>query len=245
MTENILAGLVGLVVGSLLNVVITGLTQDGPLCRGRIRCPYCHHTMPWRDLLPLLSYVLLKGRCRFCGEPVSWRYPSVEVAAGLLALALWRRFPGSALLWVYGPFTAALLILTVLDFQHFWLPDAITLPGTVLGLMSAPIFPHLGFGSAFLGAVLGYAVFQVMHYGYEKVTKGKRQGLGAGDAKLMAFIGAVLGLKALPWVLFSSAVVGSLVGLMVARRSSQGRFAPIPYGPCLVLGALSFLFWKT
>jgi leader peptidase (prepilin peptidase)/N-methyltransferase len=148
------------------------------------------------------------------------------------------------LLWVFGPFTAALLVLTVLDLQYFWLPDVITLPGTLLGIMGALILPQPGLLSALLGAFLGWAFFQGVRWIYEKVTRGKRQGVGEGDAKLMAFIGAVLGLKALPWVLFSSAALGGLTGLVVSLGRNRDRFTLIPYGPFLVVGAILFLFWS-
>jgi leader peptidase (prepilin peptidase)/N-methyltransferase len=210
MIGNILAGLTGLAVGSLLNVIITRLSQEEPFGRGRL----------------------------------SFRHPAVVMAAGALALALWWRFPGSVLLWVFGPFTAALLVLTVLDLQYFWLPDVITLPGTLLGIMGALILPQPGLLSALLGAFLGWAFFQGVRWIYEKVTRGKRQGVGEGDAKLMAFIGAVLGLKALPWVLFSSAALGGLTGLVVSLGRNRDRFTLIPYGPFLVVGALLFLFWS-
>jgi leader peptidase (prepilin peptidase)/N-methyltransferase len=180
----------------------------------------------------------------FRGGRLSWRHPAVVMAAGALALALWWRFPGSALLWVYGPFAAALLVLTVLDLQYFWLPDVITLPGILLGMVGALVLPRPGLVSALLGAFLGWAFFQGVRWTYEKVTRGKRQGVGEGDAKLMALIGAVLGLKALPWVLFSSAALGGLAGLMVALGRRRDRFTPMPYGPFLVMGALLFLFWK-
>jgi leader peptidase (prepilin peptidase)/N-methyltransferase len=210
MIGNILAGLTGLAVGSLLNVIITRLSQEEPFGRGRL----------------------------------SFRHPAVVMAAGALALALWWRFPGSVLLWVFGPFTAALLVLTVLDLQYFWLPDVITLPGTLLGIMGALILPQPGLLSALLGAFLGWAFFQGVRWIYEKVTRGKRQGVGEGDAKLMAFIGAVLGLKALPWVLFSSAALGGLTGLVVSLGRNRDRFTLISYGPFLVVGALLFLFWS-
>lgn len=238
----ILAGLGGLAVGGLLNVIITCLSQEEPWGRGR--CLQCHRPLTWPHLIPLLGYAWLRGRCPFCGEPLPRRGPAVELASGLLGVALWWRFPGSALLWVYGPFVAALLVLSVLDLEYYWLPDLITLPGTALGLAAALIFPQLDFLRALLGAAVGYAFFQGVRWTYQKITKGKRQGLGAGDAKLVAFIGAVLGLQALPWVLFSSAVLGSLAGLVVAWQSVEGRFASFPYGPFLAMGALLFFFVK-
>jgi leader peptidase (prepilin peptidase) / N-methyltransferase len=244
MTGNLLAGLIGLAVGSLLNSIITSLSQEGSLWSGRPVCGRCQQTLPWGTVTFLLGYPWHRGRCCFCGEPLPWRHPAVEVAAALLAVALWRRFPGGGLLGVYASFTAALLVLTVLDLQYFWLPDVLTLPGTILGLAGALIFPPLSFWSALLGAFLGFAFFRGVAWIYGLATRGKRQGVGAGDAKLMAFIGAVLGVQALPWVLFSSAALGSLAGLMVARRSRLGRFTPIPYGPFLAVGALGFLFWK-
>jgi leader peptidase (prepilin peptidase)/N-methyltransferase len=242
MTGNILAGLAGLAVGSFLNLIITRLSQDEPFWTGAPSCPHCHQPLPWDNLLFLLSLPWRGGRCRSCGAFLSLRYPGVELASALLALALWWRFPGTALLWVYAPFTAALLVLTVLDLQYFWLPDVITLPGTLLGLTGALILPQPGLGSALLGASLGWAFFMGVRWLYEKVTRGKRQGVGEGDAKLTAFIGAVLGLKALPWVLFSSACLGSLVGLLISSGRDRDRF--IPYGPFLVVGSLLFLFWK-
>lgn len=240
MTGYILAGLGGLAVGSLLNVIITRLSQDEPLFRGRPRCQHCHRPLPRHLLVPLLGYAWSQGSCWFCGGPLPWRYPAVEMAAGLLGLALWWRFPGNPLLVVYAPFLAALLVLSVLDLQHYWLPDIITLPGISLGLAAALVFPQLDFLSALLGASLSYAFFRLVGWAYENISRAGRPGLGQGDAKLVAFIGAVLGLQALPWVLFSSAVLGSLAGLIVAWRSGEGRFASIPYGPFLAAGALLF-----
>ena len=240
----ILAGLVGLAVGGLLNLIITRLSLAEPLGRGGGRCLHCHQPLPWPHLISLLGFAWVRERCRFCNEPLPRRGPAVELAAGLLGLALWWRFPGNALLWVYGPFVAALLVLTVLDLEYYWLPDLITLPGTALGLAAALIFPQLDFLKALLGAAVGYAFFQWVRWAYQKMSKGKRQGMGAGDAKLAAFIGAVLGLQALPWVLFSSALLGSLAGLVVAWQSVEGRYASFPYGPFLAMGALLSFFVK-
>jgi leader peptidase (prepilin peptidase) / N-methyltransferase len=242
MTATILAGLAGLAVGGLLNLVITRLPQEEPFWSGPCRCSRCRGPLPWYNLIPLAG--LARRHCPSCGAPLPLRYPAVDAAATLFAMALWLRFPWSPLLWLYGPFTAALLVLTVLDLQYFWLPDLITLPGAVLGLAAAAAFPHLNFPKALLGAIAGWAFFQAVQWIYEKATRGAHQGVGGGDAKLMAFIGAVLGVQALPWVLVSGATLGGLAGLVMVLRRDQGRLAPLPYGPFLAVGAWSFLFFR-
>lgn len=236
--------LVGLALGSFLNVVITRLPLGEGVWTGRSRCPHCRGSLPWQDNLPLLSFFLLGRRCRFCGHPISWRYPLVELAGGLLAMALWARFPGSYLLLVYGPFSAVLVALTGLDLEHRWLPDVLTLPGVILGLVFSLIFPHLAFWEALSGALLGGGVFYLLGWGYERLTG--RMGMGGGDVKLMALIGAFLGIKAVPFVILLSAALGSLAGLAAvlasgAWRQGAWRTAAIPYGPFLAAAALVYL----
>jgi len=245
MIGYILAGLGGLAVGSFLNLIITSLSQKELWLGGAAPGQQCPHLRPRRYLPALLDYAWSRGHCPVCGAPLPWRYPAVELAAALLGLALWWRFPASPLLVVYAPFFAALLVLSVLDLQYCWLPDLITLPGITLGLAAALVFPQLSFLSALLGASLSYAFFRLVSWIYEKATRGRHPGLGRGDAKLLAFIGAVLGLPALPWVLFGSALLGSLAGLAVAWRSKEGRFASFPYGPFLAAGALLFFCFRS
>ncbi len=236
----LLAGLVGLAVGSFLNVVITRLPRGESPLQGRSRCPQCDTPIRWRDTLPLVSYLLLRGRCRACGGPIPWRYPAVELVSGLLAAALWVKFPASPLLLAYGPFAAALVTLSFLDLEHFWLPDVLTLPLTGLGLVLSLILPHLRWYEAFLGALLGGGVFYGVAWGYYRLTG--REGLGLGDAKLLALIGAFLGVQALPGVVLLSALMGAGVGAVLIWRERAGRLTPIPYGPFLALAALLHLF---
>ena len=244
MAVQVLVFLVGLSLGSFLNVVITRLPLEERAWAGRSRCPHCLASLPWRDNLPLLSFFLLRRRCRFCDRPISWRYPAVELTGGLLALALWGRFPGSYLLLVYGPFSAALVVLTALDLEYRWLPDVITLPGVGLGLLFSLVFPHLTFLEALAGALLGGGLFYLLAWGYERLTG--KMGMGGGDVKLMALIGAFLGLKSVPLVILLSAALGSLVGLaavLISGSWRQGgwRTAAIPYGPFLAGAALVYL----
>jgi leader peptidase (prepilin peptidase)/N-methyltransferase len=244
MAVLVLVFLVGLALGSFLNVVITRLPLEERGWAGRSRCPYCRAPISWRDNLPLISFFLLRRRCRFCRHPISWRYPLVELAGGLLALALWVKFPGSYLLLIYGPFAAALLVLTGLDLEHRWLPDVITLPGVGLGLVFSLVFPHLSFWEALAGVLAGGGGFFILGWGYEKLTG--KMGMGGGDVKLMALIGAFLGLKSLPLVILVSAALGSLVGLAAVLirgdwRQGGWRTAAIPYGPFLAVAALIYL----
>jgi leader peptidase (prepilin peptidase)/N-methyltransferase len=220
-----LAFLVGLALGSFLNVVITRLPRGEQVMAGRSRCPHCRTTLPWRDNLPLLSYLWLGGRCRSCGAPISRRYPLVELAGGILAAALWWRFPASPVLLAYGPFCGALLALSAIDLEHRLLPDAVTLPGVALGLALALFLPHLTFLEAAAGAAAGAALFYGIGWVYQRLTG--RKGMGGGDAKLLAFIGAFLGLQSLPFVIFISAALGTLAGWRGPRHRqlAGGRLA--------------------
>jgi leader peptidase (prepilin peptidase)/N-methyltransferase len=241
---GLLAFLVGLALGSFLNVVATRLPLGEQFWTGRSRCPHCRTPLPWYDNLPLLSYFRLKGRCRFCGAAISRRYPLLELAGGLLALALWLRFPWSPLLFAYGPFGGALLVLSAIDLEHRLLPNTITYPGIILGLALSLVLPHLSFIEAFLGALFGGGFFFLTGWLYERIT-GKR-GMGGGDVKLLAMIGAFLGVTSLPYIIFASAALGTLagLGLILAAKGEGGgwRTTRIPFGPFLAAGALLYLF---
>jgi leader peptidase (prepilin peptidase) / N-methyltransferase len=244
--DFLLAGLVGLALGSFLNVVITRLPQGEPVWAGRSRCPQCRSPVWWYDNIPLCSYVWLRGRCRSCGAAIPWRYPLVELAGGLMGLALWHTFPGKLLLLAYAPFGLALLALSAIDLEHRLLPDAITIPGTILGLLLSLVLPQLSFPEAAAGALVGAALFFGVARVYEKWAG--RRGLGGGDVKMLAMIGAFLGVWALPLVILISASLGTLTGLIRvlvqgAGARGQWRTISLPYGPFLAAGAWCYLFW--
>lgn len=243
--DAFLALMAGLALGSFLNVVATRLPLKEQFWAGRSRCPQCRATLFWYDNLPLLSYLLLRGRCRFCSAPIPWRYPLLELASGLLALALWLQFPWSPRLIAYGPFGAALLVLSAIDLEHRLLPDAITYPGILLGLLLALVLPHLSFPESLLGVLLGGGVFYLVGMIYEWFTGST--GMGGGDVKLLAMIGAFLGAYALPFIIFFSAALGTVAGVAqtLARgawRQGQWRTTSIPFGPFLAAAALLYLF---
>ena len=227
-------------------MVITRLPQGESFWGGRSRCPQCRSPLSWYDNIPLCSYVWLRGRCRSCGAAIPWRYPLVELAGGLMTLALWHTFPDKLLLLAYAPFGLALIALTAIDLEHRLLPDAITIPGIILGLLLSLVLPQFSFPEAAAGALVGAALFYGVGRLYEKWFG--RRGLGGGDVKMLAMIGAFLGVWALPLVILISAGLGTLTGLirvLVQGPGARGQWRTIslPYGPFLAAGAGCYLFW--
>jgi leader peptidase (prepilin peptidase)/N-methyltransferase len=226
---------VGAVIGSFLNVVIARLPNGESLVRPGSRCPACRASIPWFHNIPLLSFVWLGGRCRACGLPISWRYPIVEgVTAGLFALAAWRVgwTPRLLLAWV---FVAALVAVTGIDLEHQIIPDVITLPGIGAGFLASFVNPVASWAGSLLGIVLGGGLIFV-------VILVSRGGMGGGDMKLAAMLGAFLGYKMALLAIFSSVVLGGLLAGVLIATGLRRRKDPIPFGPFLALGGVLALF---
>ncbi|MBI5436339.1 MAG: prepilin peptidase [Nitrosomonadales bacterium] len=207
----------------------------------RSACPHCGHKISALENIPVISYLLLRGKCKGCGAHISARYPIVEVASGLLSgYVAWHFGFGmaasAALLLVW-----ALLALTFIDFDTQLLPDAITLPLLWLGLLFNLPATFVDLHSAVAGAVAGYLVLWAVYWLF-KLTTGK-EGMGYGDFKLLAAIGAWLGWQMLPLVILLSSLVGAVVGITLIVVARHGRNIPIPFGPYLAGGGLIALFW--
>ena len=245
------AVLVGLIVGSFLNVVAHRLPRmlelasdadaarpSGPynLARPGSHCPRCAHAIaPW-DNVPVVSWLLLHGRCRHCGASIPIRYPLVEIAAalgaGLFAVAVDNPLRAVAAMLLYW----ILLALTVIDLDHRVLPDEITLPGLWLGLLINIPGVLTSLRSAVLGAAVGYLSLWSLYHLFRLVTG--KEGMGYGDFKLYALLGAWLGLARLPLVILVASALGSIVGLgLIATRRLRSD-TPIPFGPFLAAGGL-------
>lgn len=239
----VVALLFGAVVGSFLNVVILRLPQEGgSIAFPSSHCPFCKEPIRWRDNIPVVSFFLLRGNCRHCGEKISWQYPLVELAMALLSLALLRQFGISVLFPVYFLFCAALLVIIFIDIRHHIIPDVISLPGIVLGLAFSFIHPFVTWQSSLLGILAGGGSFYLIALVYYLITR--REGMGGGDIKLLAMIGAFLGWQSLLFVIFSSSLTGLAAGLWAMRGQGRGGRTVIPYGPFLALGALLYLFFR-
>ena len=258
-----LCGIIGLLVGSFLNVVIHRLpkmmecewqahcdelagkeTSPSPhysLLAPRSACPHCGHAINAMENIPVISYLLLRGKCKGCGKPISPRYPVVEALSGLLsAFVAWHFGFGlaacAALLFIW-----AMLALTFIDFDTQLLPDAITLPLLWLGLLFNLPGTFTRLDSAVIGAVAGYLALWAVYWLF-KLATGK-EGMGYGDFKLLAAIGAWLGWHMLPLVILLSSLVGAVVGITLIIAARHGRNIPIPFGPYLAGGGLIALFW--
>jgi leader peptidase (prepilin peptidase) / N-methyltransferase len=249
MTANILSSLticsaiLGAIFGSFLNVVILRLPrEDASIVFPASHCPGCQTPLAWFDNIPILSFLLLRARCRNCGMKISWQYPLVEAAMTILAVALFLRFGPTWLFAIYFIFCAALLAIFVIDLYHQIIPDLISLPGIVLGFAFAFVNPLVSWQSSLLGILLGGGILYLIAAGYYLFTK--REGMGGGDIKLLAMIGAFLGWQSLLFVIFASSILGSLVGIGAMLKQKKGGKTVIPYGPFLALAAVIYLFFQ-
>ncbi len=240
----VLAFSLGACIGSFLNVVILRLPNDNEsIIFPPSNCPACRQPIRWYDNIPLLSYLVwLRGRCRSCGNSISIQYPIVELCMGLLSLALLNKFGPSPEFCYYFIFTAALLVIIFIDIHHQIIPDLISLPGIVLGFLGSFITAIPTWQQSGLGILLGGGILYGIALGYFLLTR--REGMGGGDIKLLAMIGAFLGWQSLLFVLFASSVIGSIVGIGAMIRQKKGGKTKIPYGPFLSLAALLFLFFR-
>ena len=259
----VVAGL-GLLVGSFLNVVILRLPRrlewhwkrdsreilelpeiyDPPppgIVVERSHCPHCKHTLSWFENIPLISWLVLRGRCRHCKAPISAQYPLVELVTGLLAVAAvwrfgfgWQGF-GAALLSCF------LVALSGIDLRTRLLPDQLTLPLMWLGLIASLDNLYMPAKPALLGAIAGYVSLWVVWWLFKQITG--KEGMGHGDFKLLAAIGAWVGLKGvLPMILLSS-VVGAVIGSIWLGMKGRDRATPIPFGPYLAIAGWIVFFW--
>lgn len=266
-TPLFLAGafILGLLIGSFLNVVILRLParmqfewrcqclellgderegcEEAPpgIVRGRSRCPHCQHAIRAHENIPIVSWLFLRGRCSACQAPISLRYPLVELATGLAFLTVaWQLGPSvqalSALL-----LTGYLVALTGIDLDHQLLPDNMTLPLLWAGLLTSLFHVFTDPVSAMIGAMAGYLFLWSIYHGFRLLTG--KEGMGFGDFKLLAAMGAWLGWQALPLVVLISSLVGAVVGVALLVLHRHERDQPMPFGPFIAIAGWITLLW--
>ncbi len=255
--------LLGLMTGSFLNVVIHRLPRmmelawaqerleaegQAPVEQARYNlvtprsaCPKCQHAIGALENIPVISYLVLGGKCRHCRTPISPRYPLVEALTGLLfGLASWH-FGYSSMAVASWVIILALVALTFIDLDTYLLPDDITLPLLWLGLLYNLNNGFTDLNSAVIGAALGYLILWAVYWLFKLVTG--KEGMGYGDFKLLAALGAWFGWQLLPAVILLSSIAGSITGILLIVLSKHGREKPIPFGPYLALGGIAALFF--
>ena len=254
--------MLGLIVGSFINVIVTRLplqfiettTEDAgepdaetlpPSALGlvmpRSRCPKCQTSIAWYDNIPVLSFLFLRGRCRHCHKKISWRYPLIEIITACLALAIVYKFGVTAQAFAVFLLTVWLISITIIDWDTMYIPDSLSLSGLWLGLLiSTTSWGLVSPYHSIWGAAVGYLILYVIYHIHMWLTK--KEGMGFGDFKLLAMLGAWLGIESLMAIIFYSSLAGSVFGIYhsIKNRSSQQAFA---FGPWLCGAALLLVFW--
>ena len=231
----------GCCIGSFLNVCIYRLPQGLSIVSPRSFCPECRASVRGYDNIPLLSYLLLRGKCRSCGAKISWRYPLVEALTGAFAVALYLQFGLTGSFFAFFAFVAALVVITFIDLDHRIIPDVISLPGIGIGFLLSFFLPNPSVTESLIGLLAGGGSLYLVAVGYQALTK--REGMGGGDVKLLAMIGAWLGWKAVLFTLFFASLTGTLIGGGAMLIQKQGRHYVIPFVPFLAFAALAYLFF--
>ena len=237
----LIAGLFGALIGSFLNVCIYRLPRQESIAWPGSHCPKCSHHIAWYDNIPILSYFALAGRCRHCAVRIPFRYPLVEILNALGYVGLLWFFGLSWTAAAYGLLYSALLVVAGTDLSHKIIPNAVTFPGIMVGLVSASTILPLGFLNSVLGILIGGGILWFLAWASPYLFG--KEGMGGGDIKLLAMIGAFLGWKPALMTIMVGSFLGSLVGITLIAAQVIKREDYIPFGPFLVCGALVALFF--
>jgi leader peptidase (prepilin peptidase) / N-methyltransferase len=236
---TIAAGVFGLLFGSFLNVVIHRMPRDQSMVRGRSMCPHCKKTIAWYDNIPLVSWLILRGKCRACGWKIPFRYPLVELLTALSAAgAMWVSGLTLTTLWVFA-FLAIMIAITFIDWEHQIIPDPLSIGGTVLGWIGAAVCLNITLVQSIVGSLVGAGLILGIALLYKAARK--VDGMGGGDVKLMAMIGAFLGWQMVFAVLFLAAFAGSVYGVILLKRSNADGKTAVAFGSFLAPAAI--LMW--
>jgi leader peptidase (prepilin peptidase)/N-methyltransferase len=233
--------ILGAILGSFFNVVIYRVPRGGSIIRPPSACPACGTRLRACDNIPVLGYLFLRGKCRYCAAPISARYPIVEVLSGILPVLLFIRFGFSAPFYVFWPLSCVLLVISFIDLDLRIIPDRVTLPGIAVGLIVAPLVGFLGFWDSLIGVVVGGGTLYLIGVLGELFLK--KESMGGGDVKLAAMLGAFMGWKLVLVALFVAFFVGAVIGVIVMARKPKDWDSSLPFGPFIALGAVLALLW--
>ena len=250
---SVISFVLGCLIGSFLNVCICRIPKGESVVKPRSKCPKCGNAIAWYDNFPIVSWLILGAKCRNCGLTISWQYPLVEAITGVLFFAVYWRFGLTPATPVYMLLVAGLVMTTFIDLTDWTIPDEVTLPGIPIGIacsLAAMFFPTTGFlvkdvFDSLIGVVLGGGILYLL----DKITVLliKKRGMGFGDVKLLAMLGAFMGWKGVVAIIILSSLIGSIIGITVVflqkRKGIEEEAHYLPFGPYLVLGGLLYLFF--
>lgn len=231
----------GVIVGSFLNVCICRLPKGESIVSPPSHCPDCSYKIRWFDNIPVISYIFLRGKCRGCGAHISLQYPLVELLNGVLTLLLFLRFGPTLAFAALFLFCSALVVITFIDIEHQIIPDEISISGIGVGFVLSFFLKGHSWQNSLLGILLGGGSLLLVAYAYQRLTG--KEGMGGGDIKLLAMMGAFLGWKAVPFIIFVSSLVGSLIGVSIMLFHKKDTKLAIPFGPYLAFGAVLYIFY--
>jgi leader peptidase (prepilin peptidase)/N-methyltransferase len=231
----------GAIVGSFLNVCIFRVPKEESIVTPGSHCPHCKTPIRFYDNIPLVSYLLLKGKCRHCNEPISFQYPLIEGLTAICSFVIIIKFGPSLNYLFYFSFVAALIVITVIDLYYQIIPDVISIPGIGVGLLGSLFFPGITFLDSLIGVLVGGGSLFLVATLYQWLFK--REGMGGGDVKLLAMIGGFLGWKSVILTILLSSFIGSIVGILVMIFKGKDFKTAIPFGPFLSIGAVISLFY--
>ena len=237
-----LIALLGLAIGSFLNVIIHRVPRNEKFWQGRSKCPSCEKQLRWYHNIPLLSYLVLRGKCGFCGSRISWRYPLVEAVNALAYVYFYYAFGWSISFGIFAFLSSALLAIFFIDVDFQLIPDLITLPGMIIGLAVSFLPGGLTWMQSLIGLLVGgVSLYLVAELG-ERLFK--KEAMGGGDIKMAAMLGAFLGWQKVLLVFISSAVFGLVVSIILMMFSEKLRKSRmIPFGPFIALAAMTAILW--
>ena len=233
--------LFGAVIGSFLNVCIYRLPREESVAWPASHCPSCRKSIAVYDNIPIVSYLLLRGHCRGCRSPISIRYPLVEAANAVGYVGVFWMFGFTPVAWAYAALVSALIVVTGTDLSHTMIPDAVTLPGIVVGLLCAALILPITLMESLMGVLVGGGLLWFLAW-ISPYVFGK-EGMGGGDIKLMAMVGAFIGWQPVLLAIMIGSFLGSVIGGALMISGVISRREPIPFGPFLAIGSLLALIF--
>jgi len=232
--------LFGLCIGSFMNVCIYRIPISKSIVHPRSMCPGCGNMIKFYDNIPLLSYLLLMGKCRHCNISISLRYPMIELMSALFAVCVLLNFGFTIEAIAYYAFISTLIVITFIDIDHQIIPDIISLPGIPIFFIASFALPGITYKDSLIGILVGGGSLYVIAWIYYLLTR--KEGMGGGDIKLLAMIGAFIGWKGVLFTIFVSSLVGTVIGIIVMLCTRKNMKLAVPFGPFLAIGAIIYIF---